>query len=61
MEGFIINLIATTGFSMIFIIVFFSIYYLYLKGNEENKGEGKDKSKRGDKDKDKKLGKRVLK
>jgi hypothetical protein len=33
MEGFIINIIATAGFSGIFLMVFFSIYYLYLKGN----------------------------
>ena len=51
MEGFIINLIATSGFSVGFLMVFFLIYYIYLEGN------GKDK----DKDKNKKLGERVLK
>ena len=43
MEGFILNIIATLGFGVIFLVVFFSVYYLYLKGNEENKGEGKNK------------------
>ncbi len=51
MEGFIINIIATSGFSVGFLIVFFSIYYFYLKGT------GGDK----DKDKNKKLRKRILK
>ena len=56
MEGFIINLIGTLGFSVIFTIVFFSIYYLYLKGNVEKiRDEGKDEGKA------KKLGKRILK
>ena len=50
MEGFIINLIATLGFSMMFIAVFFLIYYIYLKGNG---GDIRDK------DKDKRLGKRL--
>ena len=60
MEGFIVNIIATVGFSGIFLVIFFSIYYLYLKGNEGEvweEGKAKDKSK----NKDKKLGKRVLK
>jgi hypothetical protein len=52
MEGFIINIIATVGFSGIFLVVFFSIYYLYLKGNE---------GKIRDKDKDKRLEKRIMK
>ena len=52
MEDFIINIIVTTGFSGIFLMVFFLIYYFYLKGNGEDvRGEGKDK----------KLGKRILK
>ena len=60
MEGFIINLIGTLGFSSVFLVIFFSIYYLYLKGNE---GEVWEEGKEGDmnKNKDKKLGKRVLK
>ena len=52
MEGFIINLIVTTGFSGIFLMVFFLIYYLYLKGAA---GDIRDK------DKDKRLEKRILK
>ena len=55
MEGFIISIIATAGFGVIFTVIFFSVYYLYLKGNEENKGEGKAKSK------NKRLRKRILK
>ena len=49
MEGFIINLIGTLGFSSVFLVIFFSIYYLYLKGNEGEvweEGKAKDKSKR---------------
>jgi Na+-transporting methylmalonyl-CoA/oxaloacetate decarboxylase gamma subunit len=49
MEGFILNLIATVGFSFVFLVIFFSIYYLYLKGNVEGVQEEynvKDKSKR---------------
>ena len=56
MEGFIINLIGTVGFSSVFLVIFFSIYYLYLKGNGEEIREEynvKDKSKR--------LGERILK
>ena len=52
MEGFIINLIVTTGFSGIFLMVFFLIYYFYLKGTG---GDIRDKGK------NKKLGKRILK
>ena len=52
MEDFIINIIVTTGFSGIFLMVFFLIYYFYLKGTE---------GKIRDKDKDKKLEKRILK
>ena len=56
MEGFIINIIATMGFSVIFLVIFFSIYYLYLKSNGEDvRGEGKDKRL------GKRLGKRILK
>ena len=56
MEGFIINLIAILGYSGIFLMVFFLIYYLYLKGNGEDiREEGKAK------DKNKRLGKRILK
>ena len=60
MEGFILNIIATIIFSGGFLVIFFSIYYLYLKGNE---GEVWEEGKEGDmnKNKDKKLGKRVLK
>ena len=60
MEGFIINLIGTMSFGGVFLVIFFSIYYLYLKGNE---GEVREEGKEGDmnKNKDKKLGKRVLK
>ena len=32
MEGFIISIIATVGFSGVFLVIFFSIYYLYLRG-----------------------------
>ena len=55
MEGFLINLIGTIGFSGIFLMVFFSIYYLYLKGAGEDV--------RGDKEGDmnKRLNKRILK
>ena len=54
MEGLIISIIATVGFSGVFLVIFFSIYYLYL---------GKDKDKDGNKDesKVKRLGKRILK
>ncbi len=56
MEGFIINLIGTLGFSSVFLMIFFSIYYLYLKGNGEAvREEDKNKSK------NKRLGKRILK
>lgn len=49
MEGFIINLIATVGFSGIFLMVFFLVYYLYLKGAEEGvMEEDKGGLKRGD-------------
>ena len=56
MEGFIVNIIATVGFSGVFLVIFFSIYYLYLGGNGRKVRE-EDKSK----DKNKKLGKRILK
>lgn len=52
MAGFIINILATIIFSGGFLMVFFSIYYLYLKGNGEAVRE---------EDKNKKLGKRILK
>lgn len=52
MEGFILNIIATVGFSSLFLVIFFSVYYLYLKGAEEEVME---------EDKNKKLGKRTLK
>ena len=56
MEGFIINLIATMGFSVVFLAIFFFIYYLCLKGAAGDiQEEGKIK------DKDKRLGERVLK
>ena len=56
MEDFIINIIATFGFSMMFIAVFFLIYYIYLKGNGGDiRDEGKDEGK------NKRLGKRILK
>jgi hypothetical protein len=46
MEGFIINIVGTIGFSGIFLVIFFSIYYLYLKGNGEAvREEDKNKSK----------------
>ena len=48
MEGFILNIIATVGFSVTFLVIFFFVYYIYLKGN------GKDIQ---DEDKDKRLGK----
>lgn len=52
MEGFIINIVATVGYSGLFLMVFFLVYYLYLRGNvEEVREDGKDK----------KLGKRILK
>jgi hypothetical protein len=41
MEDFIINIIATVGFSSVFLVIFFSIYYLYLKGNGEEIREDK--------------------
>ena len=56
MEGFVINIIATIGFSFIFLVSFLAIYYLYLKGNEGEVWE-EDKVK----DKNKRLGKRILK
>ena len=56
MEGFIINLIGTLGFSSVFLVIFFSIYYLYLKGSE---GEVREEGKEGDMNK--RLGKRILK
>ena len=49
MEGFVINLIATTGFSVIFLMVFFLIYYFYLKsaeGDIQEEDKVKDKNKR---------------
>ena len=52
MEGFIINLIGTLGFSVGFLAIFFFIYYFCLKGNGEAVRE---------EDKNKKLGKRILK
>ena len=56
MEGLIINIIATFGSGVIFTVVFFLIYYIYLKGNGGDiREEGKDESK------DKRLGKRILK
>ena len=56
MEGFILNIVATVGFSSVFLVIFFSIYYLYLKGTgEEDKVKDKNKSK------DKRIGKRILK
>lgn len=61
MEGFILNIIATLGFS-VFLVVFFLIYYLYLKGSEgkvREDGKVKDKSKEGDMNK--RLDKRILK
>jgi hypothetical protein len=54
MEGFIINIVGTIGFSGIFLVVFFSIYYLYLKGNE-------GKVREDDKVKGKRLEKRIMK
>ena len=56
MEGFILNIIATVGFSGVFLVIFFSIYYLYLRGNG---GEVREEDKRGDMYK--RLGKRILK
>ena len=56
MEDFIINIIATLGFSVIFTIVFFLLYYIYLKGTVGGiREEGKDEIK------DKGLRKRILK
>ena len=52
MEGFIINIIATLGFSGIFLMVFFLIYYMYLKGTVGKIREGS---------KDERLEKRILK
>lgn len=52
MEGFIINLIATLGFSVGFLAIFFFVYYFCLKSNGEDAQE---------EDKNKKLGKRILK
>jgi heme/copper-type cytochrome/quinol oxidase subunit 2 len=56
MEGFILNIIATVGFSGIFLLVFFLVYYLYLRGNE-----GKVREDGKVKDKNKRLRKRILK
>ena len=56
MEGFVINIIATAGFSVIFLAIFFLVFYLYLKGAAGDIQE-EDKIK----DKDKRLGKRILK
>ena len=56
MEGFILNLIGTLGFSSVFLVIFFSIYYLYLKGNGE---AVREEDKKGDMNKSK--GKRILK
>ena len=56
MEGFIINLIATLGYSGIFLMIFFLIYYMYLKGAEGDiRDKGKDKRLR------KRLRERILK
>ena len=56
MEGFIISIIATAGFGVIFTVIFFSMYYFYLRGNGGKIREGcKDESK------DKRLRKRILK
>jgi heme/copper-type cytochrome/quinol oxidase subunit 2 len=52
MEGFILNIIATVGFSGIFLLVFFLVYYLYLRGSE-----GKVREEYNVKDKSKRLGK----
>ena len=56
MEGFVINIIATSGFSVVFLTIFFFTYYIYLKGAEK---KIREESKRGDKDK--RLGERILK
>lgn len=56
MEGFILNIIATIGFSGVFLVIFFSIYYLYLRGTE---GKVRGDSKEGDMNK--RLNKRILK
>ena len=48
------------GFSGVFLVIFFAVYYLYLKGNEGEVRE-EDKAKDKNKNKDKKLGKRILK
>ena len=40
MEGFIVNIIATGGFSEVFLVIFFSIYYLYLRGAVKDKDRG---------------------
>jgi hypothetical protein len=55
MEGFILNIIATVGFSGIFLLVFFLVYYLYLKDAVEVERGNKAKYK------DKRLEKRSLK
>ena len=52
MEGFMLNIIATAGFSVIFLVVFFLMYYIYLKG------KGGDIQEEG---KAKRLCKRILK
>ena len=56
MEGLIINIIATLGSGVIFTVVFFLIYYMYLKGNG---GKIRDKGK--NKRLGKRLGGRILK
>ena len=54
MEGLIVNILATASFSSVFLVMFFSIYYLYL-------GKDKDKDRNKDEDKNKRLEKRILK
>ena len=55
MEVFILNLIATVGFSSVFLVIFLAIYYLYLKDAVEVERGNKVK------DKDKRLRERILK
>ena len=46
MEGFIISIIALVGFigfSVISLVVFFLMYYLYLRGTVKGKNKSKDK------------------
>lgn len=58
MEGFILNIIGTMSFGGVFLVIFFSVYYLYLRGAGEGMGEeDKNKNKRLGK----RLGKRILK